>query len=326
MEEKIDVLVATYNGQDYIREQLDSILNQTYKNIRIIISDDCSKDNTLSILKEYEKKYNNITIYTHENNLGYKKNFEFLLNKVDAKYYMLCDQDDVWKKDKIEKSYNKMIEENADLVYTDLVVVDENLNEINKSYWNVIGKRKKIKLDDINTLYLDNTVTGCTILSKSKFIKDILPIPDDTKYMLHDYWIALVVCLKGKITHLDYGSMLYRQHKTNQIGSSKKSLKMDSFTSVRDMFINIKLEHYKLYLKYNLIFDDYHKKLNKEAIDYYEDIKNKKIINFKGYSTFNKLYKYENISTFIVQFIVMNLPVLGYIGFFFIKLFRKKGN
>ena len=78
MQETVDVLLATYNGEKYIREQIESILNQTYKNIRLIISDDCSKDNTPEILKEYEKKDNRIELYIQEKNLGVVKNIEFL--------------------------------------------------------------------------------------------------------------------------------------------------------------------------------------------------------------------------------------------------------
>lgn len=324
MEEKIDILIATYNGEKYIEEQLNSILNQTYKNINILISDDCSKDETLNILQKYANLYSNISVFTHEKNLGYKKNFEFLLSKVESKYYMLCDQDDIWLPKKIELSYKKMIEDDADLVYCDLIVVDENLKEINNSYWNVIGIKNKVKYDDIRSLYLNNCVTGCTLLSKSKYIKDIIPIPDDSIYMLHDYWIALVVALKGKITHLDEKCIKYRQHTNNQIGSSKKSLKMKSFKDVRDLYIKIKIEHFNIFKRYDDMFDDKYKKLNIEALNYYNNISSKKYINFKGYNTFHKLYKYEKLSTYIIQFIVMNLPFLGYIGFFFVKLFVKR--
>ena len=107
MEEQIDVLLATYNGEKYLKEQIDSILNQTYKNIRLIISDDCSKDKTREILKQYEEKESRIKVFYQEKNLGYIKNFEFLLKQVENEYYMLSDQDDVWLPEKIEKSLEK---------------------------------------------------------------------------------------------------------------------------------------------------------------------------------------------------------------------------
>ena len=125
--EKVDILLATYNGEKYIREQIDSILNQTYKEFRLLISDDGSTDGTRDILNEYKAKDDRIEIFMQEENLGVVKNFEFLLKKVEAKYYMFSDQDDIWKDEKIEKSLKK-IEEGFDLVYSDLEVVDENLN------------------------------------------------------------------------------------------------------------------------------------------------------------------------------------------------------
>ena len=133
MEEKVDILLATYNGEKYLKEQIESILNQTYKNIQIIISDDCSKDATRDILKEYENN-EKIKVVYQEKNLGYVKNFEFLLKQVESDIYMLSDQDDVWKKEKVEKTVEKLKQENLDLVFGDLEVVDENLNTICKSY------------------------------------------------------------------------------------------------------------------------------------------------------------------------------------------------
>ena len=101
MEEKVDVLVATYNGEKYLREQLDSIIKQTYKNIRILISDDCSKDRTQEILQEYEKKDDRIKIFLHDKNLGSNKNFEFLLNESSNDLEVgVAATLQIWKKDK----------------------------------------------------------------------------------------------------------------------------------------------------------------------------------------------------------------------------------
>ena len=95
MSEKVDVLMATYNGEKYLKEQIDSILNQTYQNIHLIISDDCSTDETRKILKTYEGN-EKITIFYQENNQGYVKNFEFLLKQVSSELFMFADQDDFW--------------------------------------------------------------------------------------------------------------------------------------------------------------------------------------------------------------------------------------
>ena len=177
MEEQVDVLLATYNGEKYVAEQIDSILNQTYKNIHLIISDDCSKDNTSEILKEYEQKY------IQQHNLGVIKNIEFLLKKVTNNLYMLSDQDDVWLPQKIEKSVETLKKENADLVFGDLEVVDKNLKTMYPSFGDYMLLNKKIKkyINSYRVNYLYNCVTGCTVLSKKEFIEKILPIPTDSK-------------------------------------------------------------------------------------------------------------------------------------------------
>ena len=148
MKEKVDVLVATYNGEKYLREQLDSIIKQTYKNIRILISDDCSKDRTQEILQEYEKKDDRIKIFLHDRNLGSNKNFEFLLRQVESKFYMLSDQDDVWLPEKIEKTIQKQKETGADLVFGDLEVVNEKLETIYPSFGDFMLLNRKINKYD----------------------------------------------------------------------------------------------------------------------------------------------------------------------------------
>lgn len=181
--EQIDILLATYNGEKYLKEQLDSILNQSYSNFRLLISDDCSKDTTKNILEEYKKKDNRIQVFYQEKNLGYVKNFEFLLKKVENEIYALSDQDDVWNYDKIEKTYNKMIEDNSDLVFTDLEVVNENLGTTIESFNDYMLLSRKINkyIDNYQLQYLYNCITGCTLMSKKKFLKDIIPIPTDSK-------------------------------------------------------------------------------------------------------------------------------------------------
>ena len=220
MDEQIDILMATYNGEKYLKKQIDSILNQTYSNIRLIISDDSSTDRTREIIKEYEKKDKRVYIYYQENNLGYIKNFEFLLTKVKSNIYMLSDQDDIWLPNKVENTYNFLQKQNADMVFTDLIVVDEKEEVINKSFNNLMNLTKKINktINSKEIVYLYNCVTGCTIMGISKLINKILPIPTNSKHVLHDHWIALVSSMNGKIAYLPEGTIKYRQHNNNQIG------------------------------------------------------------------------------------------------------------
>ena len=304
MKEKVDVLVATYNGEKYLREQLDSIIKQTYKNIRILISDDCSKDRTQEILQEYEKKDDRIKIFLHDRNLGSNKNFEFLLRQVESKFYMLSDQDDVWLPEKIEKTIQKQKETGADLVFGDLEVVNEKLETIYPSFGDFMLLNSKVN-------YLYNVVTGCTILSTKEFIEKILPFPTDSKYLIHDHWIGIVIALNGKLAYMPEKYIKYRQHGNNQVGTNKISHNFQELEQVRELFINVKLGVFGTYVKHKEIFPEKLQKQNEKAYKYFQDIQKKKNFNFKGWGIFHELYKTETLIYYIENFIIMNMPAIG---------------
>lgn len=323
--EKIDILLATYNGEKFVKEQIESILNQTYENFNLIISDDASTDNTLNILEEYEKKDTRIKVFKKEKNKGLIDNFEFLLKNVTSDYFMFSDQDDIWKKDKIEKSINKLKEESLGLVYTDLEIVDEKLNVIYPSYWKYKQIYKKIiKYNNFEALYLNNFVTGCTILAKSKYIKDILPLPRNSKFVLHDYWTALIISAKDKISYVEEPTIQYRQHKNNRVGSSRKSDQLENFEDLRNLFIKVKIEHFEVF-KENIekIKTKEISKYTNEALKYFENLKKVKYINLKNWNLFFRLYKYEEFSYTIQNFIILNIPILGKLAFKIKKMIRK---
>ena len=310
--EKVDILLATYNGEKYLREQIDSILNQSYKDFRLLISDDCSNDLTRSILEEYKNKDSRIEVFFQENNLGVVKNFEFLLGKVEAKYYMFSDQDDIWKENKIEKSLSK-IEEGFDLVYSDLEVVDENLNVIYESYWKLKGIYDKIKkYNNFNSLYLNNFVTGCTMISRKELINKFLPLPNTSKYVLHDYWISLILSQDGRISYIEEPLIKYRQHKNNKVGSKKKSDELKSIDEIRKLFIEVKKEHFKVFIENEDKFNSEDiKNLNRKALEYYEMLEAKNNINFKDWGLFIRLYKYEKLGYNMQNFAILNIPILA---------------
>ncbi len=309
MNPKVDILLATYNGEKYIKEQVESILNQTYENIQIIISDDCSTDKTRQVLKEYENN-EKIKIFYQEKNLGYVKNFEFLLKQVESNLYMLSDQDDVWKKEKVEKSVEKIESEKLDLVFGDLEVVDENLNTLYKSYnryMHLIHKIKKYQ-KDYRLQYLYNCMTGCTIISRKNWIDKVLPFPTNSKYMIHDYWLGLVIALNGKVGYIEEPYILYRQHGKNQVGSKKASKTASKLEKVRNISINTRIGTFETYVMHEEIFDEKLRKQNKKALEYFKMLKNKKNFNFRQWGIFFRLYKYESFSQYIKNFMVLNLP------------------
>ena len=309
MEEKVDILLATYNGEKYLREQIESILNQTYKNIKIIISDDCSKDATKDILKEYEKN-EKIKVFYQKQNLGYVKNFEFLLKQVESNIYMLSDQDDIWKEEKVEKTVEKLKKENLDLVFGNLQIVDENLNVIHNSYNDFMHLTHKIKKynKDYRLQYLYNCITGCTVASKKEWIDKILPFPTNSEYMIHDYWMGLIIALKGKIGYIETPYILYRQHGDNQVGTLKIRNKYKNANEIREKIIDVKIGTFETYVQNEDIFTDKLKKQNKQALEYFEMLKTKKSINFRKWNIFYKLYRTETVYKFIENFIILNFP------------------
>ncbi len=309
---QVDVLLATYNGEKYLKCQLDSILNQTHKNIRLLINDDCSTDNTRVILKEYEEKDDRIKVKYNEKNLGYVKNFEDLLKRVENKYFALSDQDDFWKEEKIEKSLNKLLEEDADLVFTDLEPVDEKLNTITPSMVRFMQMDKNIKKhQDYKLVFLRNCVTGCTILSKKELINKYIPIPTK-KPMVHDWWMALIISQIGKITFLDEPTIKYRQHGNNQLGIYGMKNYIQDFDEYREKYIQLKLDQFNLYVANEQFFKNKELiMLSKKAIKYLEDIRTKKYFNFKNIKTFFELYNMEFFSMRLKTYLMLNLPIWG---------------
>ena len=310
--ETIDILMATYNGEKYVAKQIESILNQSYKNIRLVISDDCSKDGTREILKQYEND-ERVEIHLQKENLGYIRNFEFLLKQVKNELYMLSDQDDVWLEEKVEKSLETLKKENADMVFGDLEVVDEDLKTIYPSFGDFMLLNRKIKkqINNYELNYLYNCVTGCTILSKKEFIEKILPVPYKSKYVAHDHWMGLMVSLYGKMVYMPEKYIKYRQHGNNQIGTDKISHKFTKLDQVRNLFIEVKLGVFGTYVENNNRFPEEIQKLNTKALNYYKMLEKKKNFNFKNWGVFHKLYKNETFMYYIENFLIMNMPFIG---------------
>lgn len=308
----VDILLATYNGEKYVEEQINSILKQSYKEIRLIISDDNSTDNTLKIIEKLQKSDSRIIVYKQNKNLGVTANFEFLLNKVENDYFMFADQDDIWLEDKVKKSVEKLENDKCDLVFTNLKIVDENLKVLNKSFWKAKGLNQKIKKHmNFEGLYLNNFVTGCTTICKKKFIKQILPLPKNTEYILYDYWLALVVSKNGKIGKIEEPQILYRQHKHNAVGAKRKSDLLNSFDEVRNLFIDVKIDHFKVFVEREKLFSNDLKIQNEKALKYYRSLKDTKNINFRNWGLFIKLYKCEGFIYSLLNFVILNIPGLG---------------
>lgn len=255
----VDILMATYNGEKYIEQQIDSILNQTYVNFNLIISDDCSSDKTLKIIKKYEQKDKRIKVYQQQKNLGYRKNFEFLCNKISSKYIMFSDQDDVWLQDKIEKMLDYIKVKNSALVYCDLDIVDKNLKSINNTMLrqsNMYDKAKKY--NDFNLLKFENAVTGCAMITTEEIVKNALPFPK--KFFPHDWWIGLIATQYGTVDFLDIPLVKYRQHDANCIGALSLKQKYSNFDDYYNQRIQYRINQFEILNQRKNMFNDEAKK------------------------------------------------------------------
>lgn len=224
----IAILLPTYNSELYLREQINSVLNQSFKQWILYIRDDGSVDNTVTIINEYCQLYGNIIFLKDSiSNLGAKNSFNKLLSDVESRYYMFCDHDDVWLPEKISKTLSKIKEieskypQEPALVFTDLKVVDRNLNVICNSMWK-FQKTIPIHANNIYNLSLSNPVTGCTVMINQAAKMVSTPIPSNA--LMHDIWIALNVSYYGHIDYVNEQTILYRQHNENVLGAKNVSM------------------------------------------------------------------------------------------------------
>lgn len=218
---EIDILLATYNGERFIAEQLDSLLRQTWPDFRVLVRDDGSSDSTPDILKRYAAAYPaHITLCEDHRNLGVIGNFAELMRLSDAPYIMFCDQDDVWLPGKVETSFAALRRlehrhggEVPLLVHTDLRVVNEALETMAPSF---LRQARLQTGHTLGRLLIKNNVTGCTTLFNRALLEKALPIPDNC--LMHDWWIALVAAAFGHVSLLPRADILYRQHGRNVAG------------------------------------------------------------------------------------------------------------
>lgn len=207
---KVAVIMSTYNGEKYIREQLDSILNQTYENIELVVRDDGSKDKTVKIVEAYQKKHGNIKLITGKN-LGFMKSFFELLNLVEADYYSYADQDDVWLPNKIELAVNsldKLDDSKPNMAFSNSDYYDIQMNFMHE------GDNKNKKPSFLNSLY-ECISQGMTMVI-NKTARDYIINNVPKKCFFHDWWTYMICTGMGNVAHDDVVTVKYRRAKTNQ--------------------------------------------------------------------------------------------------------------
>jgi glycosyltransferase involved in cell wall biosynthesis len=219
----IEVVLPTYNGVAYIKAQIDSIYNQTLRPVRVLLRDDGSTDGTQRVIRELKQQYGAwLQELDSDGNLGCVANVNRLLQSTEAPYVALADQDDIWIPRKLELSLQRLqhLEDKYGvdfpmLIHSDLELVDQDCTHMGSGYI------KRQRIDPLRTaaadLALTNVVTGCTVLVNRALLRKALPVPPQA--VMHDWWLALVATVFGRIEFIPHQLVFYRQHRNNVVGA-----------------------------------------------------------------------------------------------------------
>ncbi|WP_194387053.1 glycosyltransferase family 2 protein [Klebsiella variicola] len=224
----IAVVMATYNGEKFINEQIQSILNQTHQHLTLYISDDGSTDNTIEIIKNIALNDSRLQFIGVNEHPGVVRNFNRAFLETHEDIVFLADQDDIWPKDRIKKMINYYIEQAVDteqpsLLFTDMVLIDKNSEILASSFY------KELEIDpnynkELKYLTWRCTSYGCTMMVNRPLLNQALPLPQDEDVTMHDNWLILCAANLGKVYYMDYGSVFYRQHESNHTGGRRRTL------------------------------------------------------------------------------------------------------
>lgn len=256
----------------------------------MIITDDGSSDNTIEILKKYQKEDKRIKLYQNEKNLGFVKNFEKAISLCSGEYIALADQDDIWKEDKLEV-FLSAIQENV-LIYSDAILIDKYSNETGRTL--VSSEKKKLVSGECNKAFLlTNCVSGNTLMFKRELLEYILPIPE--KISFHDVWIAFVASTYGTITYTDEPMTYYRRYSEQVTKKREKDYKsfFDRLKTKEDIRIKdakVSVCDLELFLSLDILEDQETIKIIKVLKKHYENYQN----SYFNYELYKMLDKYSD--------------------------------
>lgn len=222
---EIEVVMATWNGSRFVEEQLDSLFSQSFRDFRLTVRDDASTDSTLEIVEKYRSRYpDRIVVQRNHTRMGACATFGLLVQESDASYVAFCDQDDVWRNDKLDISFRAMqtVERKYGintpvLVFSDMALMEEDRTVIAPSLWKMAHVNPA--RSTLGTMLAQNLVSGCTALANRSLILKGRPIPGNAT--MHDAWLGLVAAAFGILHPLDETTIQYRQHEGNAIGAGR---------------------------------------------------------------------------------------------------------
>lgn len=227
----VSVAMTTYNGEKYIKEQMESVIRNLKEQDEIIVSDDGSTDNTVKIIESFND--NRIKIYKNSH-LGFKKNYEFCISKCTGKYIFLCDQDDIWMENKVDTILKYFEEKKCDCVTHDAYVVGEDGNTILEESF---LQTKFLPKPGIISNIIQSKYYGCLMAFNSELLKYVLPIPESI--VSHDYWIGIMADKHGKSILVKDKLIKYRRHSSNT-SPWKNHMKFTKMLNKRiNIFMNV---------------------------------------------------------------------------------------
>lgn len=286
---KISIAMAVYNGEKYLREQIDSILNQTFADFELVVCDDCSNDGTWETLQEYLSKDSRLKIYKNDRNIGFKRNFERAISLCKGDFIALSDQDDVWESNHIELLYTNL--NGKWLACGNSELVDEKGNSLGftlkeQEALDYIPDNDFDKLKSI--LLFRNPYQGATMLFTKELVPFILPFPESVNY--HDTWIASVACITGGLSYVDEVLLKYRRTKTSITGC-RSVRKSKIKTCIRSwLFLDRVGLIDELLKRVNILSDD-----NKKKLLFYKYLIRNNTKTRKPITAFHLLIDYKNI-------------------------------
>ncbi len=239
MEPLISIALCTYNGGRFLEKQILSIINQTYKNIELVVVDDCSTDNSFAITEALASKYPQIKSYRNTENLGFNKNFEKAITLTNGEYIAISDQDDIWLDNKLKRLMDCI--KDKWLIFSNSEWMDEEENLMGKQ---ILAPNFELGNRTFKSALFYNSVTGHTTLFSEKLLEYILPIPEKGYY---DWWIGFVALYHNQITCLNESLTLHRIHSLSVMnkfkGFGNANIKEERFKEININLSN--LEKYK---------------------------------------------------------------------------------
>ena len=302
MEKKplISVAMTTYNGEKYLSEQLDSIFNQTYKNIELIVCDDCSTDSTVEVLEKYAQKYPNMKVFENEHNLGFIKNFEKAISLCSGDYIALSDQDDIWYEDKLEILLSEIDNNNLICSRGDSIDKEGKYLPSREGVIKAYEFANKIQFNKTSfiKLYFINIVGGATTLAKKDFLLKCLPLPEN---IYHDKWMGLSAFCDSSLKFLNKSTFKHRKHDNN---ASIKNDNQNRYLNWIKKVIDGTVKNYVIENKENIEILKKRLNLKKEYFDSLDELTDiyDSILNFrwtlKDFKLLYIQYKYYKIAGF----------------------------